>query len=125
MKREIKFRAWDKTNKCWLKSIYIAQDGWIMDNNIDDGRDDVDIQLFTGLKDKNGKEIYEGEILENKIEEMIISVYWDMTGANWKFNEYSDRMDDGVGRGNWDFKMGVAKNSKAIGNIHENKDLLK
>ena len=79
--------------------------------------------LYTGLKDKNGVEIWESDILRNTQERSLVLVRWELTGARWSFDEYGG-FDDGVGRGNWDLNMGFAKQSEVIGNIYENSDLL-
>ena len=133
--REIKFRAWDNKNKKWLLGYeYHNLGGFSMfgetvlmgewSNTLDmflferNGYKNTDliVMQYTGLKDKNGKEIYEGDLSKNyyKGEWVILEVVWNPLGmwsVKWKdgyLNNYhlnSQRME-------------------IIGNIYQNPELI-
>jgi len=125
--REIKFRAWDKDRKKMLYHINDLFDGFMhwKDQKIDlvdcveqgthtEYRHPILLQ-YTGLKDKNGKEIYEGDVIEtNGIEncEKALIIFHDGVFVA-DFEEF-----DFIG---WEHLNGL--DMTVIGNIYENPEL--
>lgn len=123
MSREIKFRAWDNANNEWLNKAdseqlamhldgsYGLDRGWII------AKPDLTIEQYTGLKDKNGKEIYEGDIILAFGFCRKYAVEWSEKYAAF---ETIDLIDGEMGP-SIEF---TAKYATVIGNIHENPELL-
>lgn len=61
--REIKFRAWDGSNMINVGSLTFLESEEII---VNDELVNIKIMSYVGLKDKNGKEIYEGDIVKTK-----------------------------------------------------------
>ena len=123
--REIKFRVWDEIGKqmyypeSGLKSC-ITQIGKVCIDETDEGgilenRDyRMNALFYTGLKDKHGKEIYEGDIIENyAIRDKVI------------FKDGCFVLSRDMGCPTCHSKyMGMHDELEVIGNIYENGDLL-
>lgn len=124
--REIKFRIWDKSMMRWWceDSQYLQMDGkkihpapWsTLSAELPD--DDIVIEQFTGLKDKNGKEIYEGDIIQ--------MIYDSGRRGEIEEIEWLNGIDfDYAGWGTKTILTSQWKYSEVIGNIHEDPELLK
>lgn len=124
----IKFRAWDKENEIYLYNAQDAYDTLSGSVKYDDGEDAdydeccfgdfldnkrYDVEQYAGLKDVNGKDIYEGDILEVTIDgtvqadKYLVKNVWDPHVWTEEYDGY----------------YAVSK-MEVKGNVHANPDLL-
>ena len=121
--REIKFRAWLKEHKSMIDVMEIDIDNqtifyyWFGDH---DGHfenfNKIDLMEYTGLKDKNNKEIYEGDIVihHNKMHKIIFNA------EEARFVLRDDEFELEI-----PFTNNNNKRMEVVGNIYENSELIK
>ena len=109
MHREIKFRVWDMQSKQWVESYSSIHNDCISINEcFEKGK--YAFMQFTGIKDRNGKEIFEGDIVNVNGGNHIIE--WRGAGFAATWSDY-----------NLDTCWFVGGGPVVIGNIFENPEL--
>ena len=130
----LKFRVWYKPNECYIDIndgdvFYLEPNGrltlGVYDGDVDDMRylreEDVIVERCTGLKDKNGELIYEGDVvvvtgdcmtIPTKLNGAFAKVIWDLTS----FCFYFPNEDEEYFSECWAYEV--------VGNVHEDSNLL-
>ena len=134
MEREIKFRGFSISCKKWMYGYVWIVPGvnlhYILTGKIDVKDCSIEkyavypesVGQFTGLKDKNGKEVYKGDIVKEqrrRFKDKYFAVKWNNDIGSYIFEPLDKSLKSYPC-----FNIGTVKGLEVIGNIYENPELL-
>jgi hypothetical protein len=115
--RVIKFRAWDGKNMFFPSQITFDECGW----HVEKGRGvsipyqpHVVLMQFTGFPDKDGKDIYEGDCLQDPGGNILL-VFWNTNAGEWSLDH-----EEGI----QSLTLSCSKWARVAGNVYQDKHLL-
>lgn len=117
--REIKFRAWNECEKIMECDIQNEYDGDLSCFASYLNNDFWNVMQYTGLKDKNGIEIYEGDIISGGSGRVPTLIKWDNENNCWIAFNLRRKEEHCLDKY---FKKYIGE---VIGNIYENPELIK
>jgi len=124
--REIKFRVWDGKRMLTPYEINFNRYGISVrcKEVVETIKNPILLQ-YTGLKDRKGKEIYEGDLI--RVTKNTTKKFWKVKFGNWIVGEDDYYCDSHEVLG-WYMERGTEQTNvfgEVIGNVHENPDLLR
>lgn len=120
IKERLMFRVWDEHKKSYRDDYAIQKDGQVTLRNMFNGfditkhPDSFTIEQCTGIRDKNGKLVFEGDVIHYHIETDNGEVIEENFAMNW----YTDCM----GFDAWQDADVIESDGEVIGTIHEMED---
>lgn len=119
MNREIKFRAWSEHQYKMINFNDLVDQEWNFQDidRINYGGSFSKLMQYTGRKDKNGKEIYEGDVIEKHFEKYEVLFH----NCEWVFTKLNDYYKEQF------YKLNFFDNEnfEIVGNIFENPEFIK
>lgn len=115
------FRAWDGKQMLY-DVIPTCEDENVVLDDYDWHATPCVVEQYTGLKDRNGKEIYEGDIIRDTDDDIAVIEWGLEENHKTKLGYYAKWREPRYGK--WIMETTDSEHFEVIGNIHQNKELL-